>query len=156
MKSGHYGRPVAVPTCATMWPDGRRRGDRRSLRLHHAIVNSLHCRKLLGLSSDRLSKLACECHDSGLRWLLPFLTTSSSLSKFVVLVVALHKLRAQHAPLACYAPVHRSSPPITHHSPSNRNSPKSVLRAAVSHRVVDRRLQVRSRPPHPRFSTLAC
>jgi hypothetical protein len=35
-------------------------------------------------------------------------------------------------------------------------SPNSVLRAAVSHRAVGRRPQVRSRPPYPRFSTLAC
>jgi hypothetical protein len=67
MKLGHFGHPVAVPTCATTWLDGHRRGDRRSPRLRHAIVNSLRCRKLLGLSSDRRSKLACECHDSGLR-----------------------------------------------------------------------------------------
>jgi hypothetical protein len=35
-------------------------------------------------------------------------------------------------------------------------SPNSALRAAVNPHAVDRRLQVRSHPPYPRFSTLSC
>jgi hypothetical protein len=53
-------------------------------------------------------------------------------------------------------PEHHSSPRLLTIARAIAIPPKSVLRAAVSHRVVDHRLQVRSRPPHPRFSTLAC
>jgi hypothetical protein len=40
MKSGHYGRPIAIPTFAATWPDGRPRGDRPSPRLRHDVVLS--------------------------------------------------------------------------------------------------------------------
>jgi hypothetical protein len=55
-------------------------------------------------------------------------------------------LRAQ-----CFAPRLQSSTV----APQFVISLNSVLRAAVSHRVVDRRLQVRSHPPHARFRTHA-
>jgi hypothetical protein len=40
-------------------------------------------------------------------------------------------------------------------APQFLSSSNSVLRATVSHRAVDHRIQVRSRPSHPRFRTLA-
>jgi hypothetical protein len=102
MKSGHCYWPVVVPTCAAMWPDGRRHENRRSPWSHHAIVDSPCCSKPQGLSSNRRSSLTSDRHGSSRQWLPLLPGRKLSSPKFGATALEDYKLSAPLAPLSCY------------------------------------------------------